>query len=206
MITWALAMTAALVLWQACAPRTRRAPAGARPANTPTPRAARPDADWADVADGIANALRTGHSLRSALHQTIDEQAPAGVVVRHGATLDDVVAARTAGADELVVVRAIQTAWRLGGPAAAGMHAAAALLRERCALRAEARAHSAQARASAAVLTCVPLVFAVLGGITSASFRAVVTTPSGATALALGAGCNVLGWGWMRRIVQRATP
>jgi tight adherence protein B len=101
-------------------------------------------------------------------------------------------------------VRALTTAWQLGGPSAAGMHAAAALLRERHSFRAEARAQSAQARTSARVLTAVPLAFALLGAVTSSSFRAVVTSPSGAAAWLAGTLLNLLGWQWMRVVVRRA--
>jgi tight adherence protein B len=200
MITWALAMVGTLALWQRWVPRTcfRRAD------DRPSPRRQAPT-EWADVADTIGVALRTGHSLRVSIEHALQQHEPAGLVLRLGATLDDVLTAQPTEPDEAVVVRAVQTAWRLGGPAAAGMHAAAALLRERRTLRAEARAQSAQARASARVLTGVPLAFAALGAATSASFRAVIVTPSGATAALTGALLNGLGWQWMRLVVRRAT-
>jgi Flp pilus assembly protein TadB len=200
MITSALVMITTLALWQRCTPRSGRGhshPQRRRARSVPT--------DWADLADGIGVTLRAGHSLRAALDQVLDQRAPTGVVLRRGATLDDVVTASSAGPDELVVVRALQTALRLGGPAAAGMHAAAAVLRERRAARADAEAQGAQARASARVLTGVPLVFSALGVLTSSSFRAVMITPSGAAAAAAGTLLNLLGWQWMRRIVRGVT-
>jgi Flp pilus assembly protein TadB len=200
MITSALVMIATLALWQRCGPRAGRGHAD------PQRRRSRPvPTDWADLADGIGGTLRAGHSLRVALDQVLDQRSPTGVVLRRGTTLDDVLAACSAGSDELVVVRALQTACRLGGPAAAGMHAAAALLRERRTARADAEAQGAQARASARVLTAVPLVFAALGVLTSSSFRAVMITPSGMTAAATGTMLNLLGWQWMRRIVRGVT-
>jgi Flp pilus assembly protein TadB len=200
MITSALVMIAALALGQRCAPRSGRRHADrSRRATRPMPT------NWADVADAIGTELRAGHSLRAALHQVVEHRAPGGAVLRRGATLDDVVAARSAEPDELVVVRALQTAVRLGGPAATGLHAAAAVLRERSAARADATAQGAQARASARVLTAVPLVFSALGVLTSSSFRAVIFAPSGGAVAATGAVLNLLGWMWMRRVVRGVT-
>ena len=84
-------------------------------------------------------------------------------------------------------------------------HAAAALLRERDTIRAEASAHSAQARLSARVLTAVPLVFASWSTVTSDSFRHSLATPVGSACVALGAVLNLAGWRWMRRVVGGAT-
>jgi tight adherence protein B len=199
-ITAALVMIAALAMGQRCVPRSGRGHTDRwRGATRPT------TTDWAEVADAIGSALRAGHSLRAALDQVLAHRAPAGAVLRRGASLDDVVAARSAEPDELVVVRALQTACRLGGPAAAGLHAAAAVLRERNAARADATAQGAQARASAVVLTAVPLVFSALGVLTSSSFRAVIFTPSGGAVAATGALLNLLGWMWMRRVVRGVT-
>jgi tight adherence protein B len=198
MITSALAMVAVLAIWQRWAPH-RDVRATDAPAPRPVPT------DWAVVADAIAHNARAGDSLRGAFERTLEDHAPQGDVIHLGARLDDVLAAHHAGPDELVLVRALQTAWRLGGPAAQGVHAAAALLRERHALRAEAAAHGAQARASAHVLTLVPAVFSALGAATSASFRSVVVTPAGGTTIAMGVALNLLGWVWMRRTVRRAT-
>jgi len=198
MISGALAMVAVLAIWQRWAPPLRQ-----RAAHVPSTRPTR--TDWAEVADAIAHNVRAGDSLRGAFDRMLDDHEPQGTVVHRGARLDDVLDARSAEADELVVLRAVQTAWSLGGPAAQGLHAAAALLRERHAIHAEAAAHSAQARASARLLTLVPAVFAMFGAATSASFRSVVVTPAGATAVAAGVVLNLAGWTWMRRTIRRAT-
>jgi Flp pilus assembly protein TadB len=198
MITVALTMVAVLAMWQRWAPHPN-----ARSDGAPPPRPA--PTDWAVVTDAVAHNVRAGDSLRRAFQRTLEDHEPQGTVIHRGASLDDVLAAHHADPDELVLVRALQTAWQIGGPSAQGVNAAAALLRERHALRAEAAAHSAQARASAHVLTSVPAVFSAFGAATSASFRAVVVTPAGATAVAMGVALNLLGWSWMRRTVRRAT-
>jgi tight adherence protein B len=63
---------------------------------------------------------------------------------------------------------------------------------------------SAQARLSATVLTWLPI--AVLGVMlaTSPAVRRVVVSPLGATIVTVGTTINLLGWWWMRRIVERA--
>jgi tight adherence protein B len=107
-------------------------------------------------------------------------------------------------ADEAVVAQALCAAILLGGSTAAVVQAGANLLRERAAVRAEAAAHSAQARLSARVLTCVPLAFAAWSAVASATFRRALLTPVGTLSVVLGVLTNTFGWWWMRRIVDRA--
>ena len=91
----------------------------------------------------------------------------------------------------------------LGGPIAATLDAAAAVLRERDAARAERRAHGAQARLSARVLTIVPLGFAAWSAVTSQQTRAVyLSTAAGAACAAFGLMLNALGWRWINRILD----
>ena len=110
-------------------------------------RAARPTTtpQWAALLDTIAAEVRTGSSL-SVAHAHAMQAAPWCVHTAHP------------NADERVVVQALHATRALGGQVAPTLDAAAALLRERIAIRAEAAAHSAQARLSARVLTAVPLV------------------------------------------------
>jgi len=144
---------------------------------------------WAGLLDTIAAEVRTGGSLTAA-HAA--QHAP---WCTHSARPD---------ADEQVVLQALHATRTLGGPVAATLDAAAALLRERIAIRAEAAAHSAQARLSARVLTGVPLVFCLWNMLTSASFRSAWLSPVGRMCAIVGLACNALGWWWMRRIVGRA--
>jgi len=162
-------------------------------------------ADWARLLDLVAAHVRGGDSLRVALAAAQHELPLSGTVVTPSTRLEDLETAATRDADEAVVVHVVGTAARLGGVAAATLHAGAAVLRERAAVRDDAAAHSAQARLSARVLTAVPLVFAAWGCLASAAFRHALATPAGATLVGTGLACNVLGWWWMRRIVGRAT-
>jgi tight adherence protein B len=125
-------------------------------------------------------------------------------VVQREATLDHIVAGSDVSGDEAVVVHVLATAARLGGPMAATVQSGAALLRERAAVREEARAHSAQARLSARVLTVVPMSFAAWSYAASSSFRHAVATPAGSASIAAGVAFNVVGWWWMRHIVREA--
>ncbi len=108
-------------------------------------------------------------------------------------------------ADSVVVTQSLATALELGGPVAATLHHAAALLRERAAQREEAKAHSAQARLSAKVLTAVPLLFAAWSATTSATFRQAITSSTGLASATAGLAGNAIGWWWMHRIVDKAT-
>jgi len=170
--------------------------------------AAAPTADqWAALLDAIAADVRSGSSLTAACARAITRARPNGSIVRPGCPLPvgPTPTGAAVDADEAVVVQAIAAAQALGGPVAATLHAGAALLRERAAIRAEAHAHSAQARLSARVLTTVPLAFAGWSLLSSKSFRVALLSPIGLASAALGGLCNLLGWWWMRRIVAGAT-
>lgn len=135
--------------------------------------------DWARVLDHLAAEVRTGSSLAGALG--------------------------TLSHDDAVVVHALVTAHTVGGPVAATLDGAAVTLRERVALRADARAHSSTARLSASVLTTLPLAFAVWMAATSAPVRAVWLAPVGVVCGTAGVALNTVGWVWMKRIFRRAS-
>ncbi len=106
--------------------------------------------------------------------------------------------------DLAVVKQSIAGTLELGVPVATTLHHGAALLRERAAQRAEARAHSAQARLSAKVLTAVPLVFALWSASSSPTFGQALISPVGLVAASAGLLSNAIGWWWMRSIVDKA--
>ena len=131
--------------------------------------------------------------------------APVVQQVRRGESL--VGALDAAGVDPASAVglafTVLRSCARFGGPAAAPLERAAATLRARDAVAAEQRAHSAQARLSARVLTLVPIALLILLAITDGNVRAAVATPAGATVVALGGVLNAAGALWMRRIIGR---
>jgi len=101
-----------------------------------------------------------------------------------------------------VAAHAIACAADVGGSAAVAIDAAATVLRERDAVVAEARAHSAQARLSARVLTVVPLGFAAWSAVSDERIRSVYTASAvGAACVLAGLLLNAAGWWWMRRII-----
>ncbi|MEZ5250945.1 MAG: hypothetical protein R2713_17555 [Ilumatobacteraceae bacterium] len=76
------------------------------------------------------------------------------------------------------------------------------VVRERRAWRAERLAQAAQARASARVLTLLPLAFAGWSVLSSPSVRAAYTTSGVVVVLSLiGVILNAIGWWWMRRVI-----
>lgn len=144
---------------------------------------------WPDLLDHVARAIRAGSTVRTAYHHTVQRMGtPTG-----------------AAADAAVAAQALEVATALGGPHASVFEGAASTLRDRAVARAQAEAHAAQARLSARVLTAVPLVFSGWSVVTGASFRAALSSPVGAGSATLGVALNLLGWRWMRRIVDRAT-
>ena len=158
-------------------------------------------ARWCET---LARAVRGGDALRTALERVEPPPATADSLtelLRPGARSD-----RSGGDDpDVAIVLAVVTACLdHGGPAAEPLDRAAGVLRSRAAERAERRVQSAQARLSATVLTWLPI--AVLGVMftTSSAVRRVVISPLGATVVTVGAIVNVIGWWWMRRIVERA--
>lgn len=181
-------------------PRASRATPRAR-RRTPTPTTD----DWSRWLDTAAAHVRGGDSLRVAVGHAHAHHRLVGQVVRPDDAFDQLVDGRPTDGDEAVVVQVLAVAACLGGAVAATLQAGAALLHERAVVRAEARAHAAQARLSARVLTAVPLMFAAWNLATSATFRDAVCTPVGAVAAAAGAVLSIVGWWWMQHVVRRVT-
>jgi Flp pilus assembly protein TadB len=116
--------------------------------------------------------------------------------------VDALAAAVTPDPDLAVTVQALSATAHLGGPIAATLDEAAAVVRERAAARAERQAHGSQARLSARVLTVVPVVFAAWSAIANQRTRDVyISTAAGGVSAAVGLTLNVAGWRWMKRII-----
>jgi len=193
------AVTAAIVAGSSVRVGARRSPH--RQGQTYRAKASTASVDWATFLDAAASGVRAGHSLTVAVEQARNHSGIPTTGIRARVPAD-----RSAvDADHAVAQQALQVAAELGGPVASALQHAADLLRERHAMRAEARAHAAQARLSAAVLTLLPVAFAVLGVLTSQSYRQAVGSTSGVVLTIAGLVSNLTGWRWMQRTIVGAT-
>ncbi|MFN8021524.1 MAG: hypothetical protein U0Q03_08360 [Acidimicrobiales bacterium] len=164
--------------------------------------------DPVDVLERLARDLRSGigvtvaveHALAGAptllpdVSEALAHQVPLDVALAQHRPVDD---------EARLVVHAL----RLGAAHPPAMPSVLArtgdAIRERRAWRAERRVQAAQARASARVLTALPLVFAGWGVATSPQVRHTLATSSVTAAIVgLGLGLNLGGWIWMRAVVS----
>ncbi len=187
--------------------RVRRATLVLSMRSRPTGRGGQSAPDYASLLDAIARQVRSGSSLTSAVIDEIDASLAArpwlSIDWPSGGSLPHALgAADRHEADLAFTVQALSATAHLGGPVAATLDEAAAVLRERAAGRAERRAHGAQARLSARVLTIVPLV-SPRGAPSRANARATSTsrTVAGAICALCGLALNLVGWRWMKRII-----
>ena len=167
------------------------------------------DESVANWAESLARELRGGASMIAALGRVEAEPAlarrlePLQLALERGTALRAATERVTAAGDglgrALAVIRVSSTA---GVGAAIGLDRTAATLRERCAVAAERRAQSAQARLSAQVLTVLPGCAVVVMAGASPTLRATLMGPVGMICLPIGAGLNLMGWLWMRRILR----
>ena len=185
--------------------RSRPRTPSARPTRQPRRSRSR-SPDYASLLDGIARRVRSGSSMTSAVIDEIDDSSPLHVVLDRLDTGDSLAQAlgsvEADDGDLALTVQALSATAHLGGPIAATLDAAAAVLRERAAALAERRAHGSQARLSARVLTIVPLGFAVWSAAVSKHTRDVyISTTAGGVCAICGLALNLAGWRWMRRII-----
>lgn len=171
-----------------------------------TRRSTRACVDHAAFLDAVARRVRSGSSLTGAIVAEIDRCPQLQLVVERvhsGSALAGALAAvDTSEPDLALTLQALSAAARLGGPVAATIDEAASVVRERASTRAERRAHSAQARLSARVMTVVPLGFGAWNIVTSDTARAVyLNSGIGGACTAAGLLLNIAGWRWMKRIV-----
>lgn len=166
----------------------------------------RPAGEYAPVLDSIARQVRSGASLAAAIVAEAGGSAPFDEVAARlssGSSLSQALTVvEPRDPDLALAVQALSAAAHLGGPIAATLDEAAAVLRERVAARAERGAHSAQARLSARVLTIVPVGFAGWSVVASPRTRDVyVSSLAGGICALCGLTLNYVGWRWMRRII-----
>jgi tight adherence protein B len=166
--------------------------------------------------DVVAADLRAGGTVSSALDRGADGsgrlapdlaalRARTGLGLDLGDALDGWAAARPhPGFAE--VAGALTMASTTGGRSAAALTGLAGSLRDRLACVAEARALSAQARASAVVVAVAPVAYLVFAAaVDPASIGILVGTTVGRACLVVGLTLDALAALWMRRIL-RMTP
>lgn len=165
--------------------------------------------------DDIAADLRAGGTVSAALDRAADGSgrlAPDLVALRArtslgldlGDALDRWAAARPhPGFAE--VAGALTVAATTGGRAAAALTGLAGSLRDRLACGAEARALSAQARASAVVVGVAPIAYLVFAAVVDpGSIGILVGTTVGRVCLVVGLALDAVAALWMRRILRFA--
>ena len=168
-----------------------------------------PIGDHAALLDAIARQVRSGSSLAGALVDLVDGFPMFAVVPQRldaGMSLARALEIVEPGdADSALTLQALSATSHLGGPIAATLDEAAAVLRGRAAARAERWAHGAQARLSARVLTIVRLGLAGWSALASQRTRAVyLSSSAGGVCAVLGLVLNLAGWRWMKSIVGPA--
>ena len=167
-----------------------------------------PSDELVAVLEDVERDVRTGHGLTEATALALSRHpstlTSVGAALGRGALLAPALdSADTRGRDERLVVQTLRAARLTGGRAADAGARAIVVLRVRRAWRRERRAHAAQARLSATVMTLVPLVFAAWSAATSERVRAAYSWgPFCAITTAIGLLLNLGGWVWMRAIVR----
>jgi tight adherence protein B len=127
--------------------------------------------------------------------------------VENGEPLDSAVARldrRLGLSDVDLVVTALAVHRKTGGDLPRLLDEIEHVIRARLEERGAVRALTAQARSSGVVLAVLPIAFvALLSGTGGDDLGAFYRTSSGAGLLLISFACQILGFGWMRRIVRR---
>jgi tight adherence protein B len=175
-------------------------------------RSARIAAQLPEVLDALAAPVRAGASLPQAFAAAAEEIDPPmrDILVRTtrdldaGVSQDEAIARlapRCAVPEGLLISRALRIARHAGTELARVLDELAGTLRERERLAREARAATAQARASAFVVAALPVVFvAIMSAGAGDQARLLFGEPVGWLLLAVGGGLEAAGIFWIRRI------
>ena len=170
----------------------------------PTP----PPEEVAAWCDALARAVSSGTTLTAAVREVEPPASCTGAIasirlaLQRGLPLSDACDVPAAAPNLDAALTVVRACAAHGGPAAEPLSRAAAMQRGRAADIADRRTHSAQARLSAMVMTALPMCMLALLLLTSGSVRHVVASPLGVGTVLLGAGLNLLGWRWMRRLID----
>lgn len=189
--------------------RRRRTP-GNRASRRSRTNDATEAADVAAWCEAMARLVRSGSTLAAAI-RTAEPSAPAAdqvAAVLHrlerGARLADALQVSSGSRHVELALTVLRACAINGGPPAEPLDRAATALRGRARDAAERRTQSAQARLSALVMTVLPMAMLAVLLATSPATRAASATPAGLLVVGLGAVLNLVGWRWMRRIIERA--
>jgi len=172
-----------------------------------------PDRALPELLGGVARELRSGASLPAALvvaaegvDASVDPScAELSRALRRGGDLELALGAwsgQGSGSARQLAATALALGARTGGASALLVDGVADTLRERLAVDREVAALSSQARASAALLVCAPIVVAVLAATADqriASF--LLASPVGLACILGGLLLDLVGAAWMRAIV-----
>jgi tight adherence protein B len=166
---------------------------------------------------GLSRALRGGKTLPAALQHVAADRAIAGAGLRRaarrvhdGSPVHEEIdrwATALEHRDADLVRAVVNTGAATGSALAASFDRAAASLQERSDLQREIAALTAQARASALLLTVAPVAFLLVVAISDPGVVAfAATTGIGRLALVCGVALDAVGWFWMRRLTAAVDP
>jgi tight adherence protein B len=162
----------------------------------------------------LAAGVRAGRSIRGALAEAVRDAEPPmstelqGLIRRLeiGEPIEealDRLASRLDLPEVRLLVTALSVHRRTGGELPVLLDELAEVIGQRLDARREARALTAQGRASGVVLAALPVAFvALLSGTGGDGLGAFYRTPRGSALLAAGLLCDAVGFAWIRRLVR----
>lgn len=169
-------------------------------------------AEAAAWCDRLARAVRSGSTLTAAIRAVDPPPGGAPDIERvvlsldRGTSLKEALDGGRCSSPHLELAFVVLRACALhGGPASEPIDRAAATLRARDADDADRRTQSAQAKLSAVVMTILPGAMLATMLVTSDATRVIMLSPIGLIIVVIGGGLNVIGWHWMRRMIDGDT-
>lgn len=181
-------------------------------------RSGRMVAELPDLVDMIGRSLRSGASLSQALREAVQDGpkrvgTDLSLVVsglQRGQTTSQALhlwVQRVPRPEVRIVAAAVALASRNEAGTTQALDGVSHSLRDRAALEAEIRSHSAQAAASMQALVLLPLVFLAFDVVSSQrTVHFLTRQPVGQLCLVVAVVLNLLGWWWMRSIIRRRSP
>lgn len=170
------------------------------------------DEQLRDVAVGLAASTRAGLSLRRALREvTLEARPPLRPILERvvrrlevGEPIADALAPLVQGSpDARLLTAVLEMHQRTGGDLPVMLEELAGTIGRRVEARHQARALTAQGRASGAVLAVLPIAFVgLLSGTSGSALGAFYRTTLGSLLLLSGLALEAVGYLWLRRIVR----